>query len=193
MRKNLIICVCLLALNCLHLHSQNINFSKRIGDLIYTFKSSEISTKKYSSEFKVLNSNNSTHYLTTYTEDENPADFKIINADKISQIECRTSLSAQQLTQIIVDTDKFIDDLISELRLSGDNIFLAQLWFHYAIVNKQKRKILSGECNCTVDPSYLVGKTNFLCMEDHYINRTTTINTINQNPLAFTDNKGDSY
>jgi hypothetical protein len=121
--------------------------------------------------------------------DENLKNYRVINGDKVVELSKTSKLSENQISLLLTDLDLFIESMISDLKLRSSDTLLSQLWFHYSILKTQKRKIVSGVCECTPDPMHLTGRTNFLCIEDHYINRLTSIKVIKENSLEIKDEK----
>ncbi len=66
-------------------YSNNIDYSKYIGDLKINFKS-KIDKNIYVSELSIFNKNNSLVYNSNFINDENIDNFKVINNDKVIEL-----------------------------------------------------------------------------------------------------------
>jgi len=167
------------------IYSNNIDYSKYIGDLKINFKSKK-NKNIYVSELSIFNKNNSLVYNSNFINDENIDNFKVINNDKVIELSKKNnSIDKENLILYINTVDKFLDFMVIDLK--GETLNINQIWFHYSALKINERFLSSSVCECTVHPSYLVGKTNFICLEDHIISAIKLKEEINLNSNTFND------
>jgi hypothetical protein len=77
-------------------------------------------------------------------------------------------LSAIQAT--IADLETIMENVLT----SANSQVLYSLSINISILKTLARKAANpSDCNCTVHPSFLVGKSYFLCQEDHFYNKAS--------------------
>lgn len=147
------------------LTANNIDYTKSIGELTVNFKANN-SNKIYNSELSILDKNKVLVYNTNFSNDENIKNFKFVNNNKIIELsKTKSSISKELSSSITLAMDSFLESILKDLKEEDENI--AQLWFHYSVLKINERFLENNICECTVHPAYLIGKTNFNCLEDH--------------------------
>ena len=181
--KKIIILFILLLSNSIN--AANIDYSKTIGDFTLNFKSNN-SSQIFNSEFSIFDSQKTLIHRTNFKNDETLKDFKFINSKNLLELSKNTNkLTAEINSEVLSIMDVFLDSVLKDLSVDTKNI--AQLWFHYSILKINERYFANNVCECTVHPAYLIGKTNFSCIEDHKLVTNILKTEVSLNKEKYTD------
>lgn len=165
----------------------DISLSLHSNKLVSAFQSENISlsyeVKKANngiieSSLKIHDNNRNSDATISFTVDKSQTAYKLIQHEKVIDEAKKAFPDFKLFTlETIVKTyEKFGKSLAQDKSLQQSPEFIESLFFHNAILNTMNRmQRQPDDCGCTPYPAYFVGKSDFWCQEDYYINPSAIV------------------
>ncbi|MGY0427191.1 MAG: hypothetical protein ACWIPI_10265, partial [Polaribacter sp.] len=89
---------------------------------------------------------------------------------KKAKILVTKNFTEKNLKEILDGLFKFYSSYSQEISKNSNPFLLSSLSYHKSILSSAYRSISNNsECDCSVHPAFLIGKTNFNCQEEQFI------------------------
>lgn len=125
-----------------------------------------------SSDFLIKNENDEIVFKTDYSLDLALENFELYQVEEVLNIanSLHYNLAEDEYTLIHHRFEVLFENVMSDFYSLPNKTLLEQLYFHKSILDIKLRSLnLNNDCECTLHPGYLVGKTGFSCQEDFFI------------------------
>lgn len=148
----------------------------------------DVLTIQYDPNLHVVNSSislNENAASFSYTLSFNDPVWKVNQDDQINQKVTALSNYNVSLTEVQNSLAE-LEAVMESVKNTASDAILYSLSINISILKTLERKLNDpNDCNCTVHPAFLAGKSYFGCQEDLFYNRADLINIMNQYESEF--------